>query len=65
MNCICQDQSQASINNCVICLQDKLIPLTAWEREERCEIHQIERDSFTLLKQCKREEVKKYALIVK
>lgn len=39
----CQDQTQARIDNCVICLQDKSIPLTAWEREENCEVHHIKR----------------------
>ena len=63
MNCIYQDQKH--IDNCVICLQDKLIPLTAWEREEKCEIHHVERYSFTLFKQCKREEAKKYVPIAK
>ena len=31
----CQDQTQARIDNCVICLQDKSIPLTAWETRRK------------------------------
>ena len=42
-NCICQNQTQARVDNCVICLQDKLIPLTEWEREEDCEVHHVKR----------------------
>lgn len=42
-NCICGDKTQESIDKCVICLHDKLIPLALWEREKRCEVHHIKR----------------------